>query len=91
MKRIILSVLLAVTATSLSSCATTHLWRWGMGKTSAVHTVKDDTVRAFVQPTTTIVGTPIAMAWDVATLPFQLIFQIYPYFGQEFMAPAERR
>lgn len=91
MKRIILSALVAVSATSLSSCATTHLWRWGMDKTSAVHTVQDKTVDAFVKPSATIIGTPVALAWDVATLPFQAIFQVYPYFGQEHMAPAERR
>ena len=91
MKRIILTVLLAVMATSLSSCATTHLWRWGMGNTSAVHTVKNDTIRAFVKPTSTVLGTPMAVAFDVVSLPFQLLFQVYPYFGQEFMAPAERR
>lgn len=91
MKRLILSVVLAVMAISLSSCATTHLWRWGMGKTSAVHTVKDDTVKAFVKPSATVLGTPVAVAWDLVSLPFQLIFQVYPYFGQEYMEPAERR
>jgi hypothetical protein len=89
-KRFISSLLLAVLLLSLNSCATTHLWRWGLGKTSAVHTVDNEQMEAFVKPSSTIVGTPLALAWDVATFPFQLIFWVFPY-GDHYMVPAAKK
>lgn len=90
MKKLTLCLLFAVLASSMSSCATTHLWRWGLGKTSAIHTVDDDEIAAYLKPVCTVFGTPVSAAWDLVTLPFQLGFQVYPYFGSHLMAPSER-
>ena len=90
MKRFIPCLLLAVLLVSMSSCATTHLWRWGMDKTSAVHTIDNDEIDAFVRPSSTVIGTPFAIAWDVATFPPQIIFSIDPY-GDRHMSPAEKK
>lgn len=42
--------------------------------------------RALCSPGATIIGMPVAVAWDVVTFPFQAIFGVYPY-GSSHMAP----
>lgn len=83
-----LALILTVTC-MMSSCATTHLWRWGLGHRSFVDEPKYDFSAAMLKPTCTVAFTPVTVAWDVLTLPYQLIFQVYPYFGQKHMSPSE--
>lgn len=81
-----LCLLGAAALASLSSCATTHLWRWGLGETSVIERPDEQVVRGFVMPAATVLGTPLAVGWDIVTVPFQLGFMVYPY-GSEHMVP----
>ena len=70
----------------LPSCATVNLARWGWNGTSAIDEPKGEVSAAILKPGVTILGMPVAAAWDLATLPFQAIFGVYPY-GSTHMAP----
>jgi hypothetical protein len=69
-----------------SSCATTNLARWGWDETSVIDEPHGEVSRSFLKPGATVIGMPIAVAWDIATFPFQLVFGVYPY-GNWFMSP----
>ncbi len=71
---------------ALPSCATTNLARWGWNGTSAIDEPHGEVSAAILKPGVTILGMPVAVAWDVATLPFQAIFGVYPY-GSSHMTP----
>ena len=86
----ILALALVLTGASMmSSCATTHLWRWGTGEKSFIDEPQSDFSASVLKPSLTFLFTPVTAVWDIATLPMQLVFQVYPYFGQKHMAPAE--
>lgn len=80
---------LAFLALTLSSCATTNLARWGWDQTSAIDEPNGAVSAAILKPGVTVIGMPVAVAWDVATLPFQAIFGVYPY-GNWHMTPDAR-
>lgn len=61
------------------SCATTNLARWGWDATSAIDEPHGAVSAAILKPSVTVIGMPVAVAWDIATLPFQAIFGVYPY------------
>lgn len=71
---------------SLTSCATVNLARWGWDQPSAIDEPHGDVSAAILKPTVTIIGMPVAVVWDVATLPFQALFGVYPY-GDWHMTP----
>ena len=87
MKNTLACVCLLLCVSALSSCATTHLWRWGLDKSSAVSEPDNNTVSAFLKPSVTVIGTPFVVAWDILFLPFQLGFGVYPY-SDRFMEPS---
>ena len=70
---------LFVVSSSLTSCATTHLWEWGMDPNPASDDSVSEVERAIIKPGATVFATPFAFAWDVITFPFQLGFGVYPY------------
>lgn len=80
------TLLLLALVCLLPSCATTNLARWGFDATSAVDEPHGEVSRAVLKPGATIIGMPVAVAWDVVTFPFQAIFGVYPY-GSSHMAP----
>jgi hypothetical protein len=86
-RKSLLSVALLVLA--LPSCATVNLARWGWDTPSAIDEPHGHVSAALLKPGVTIVGMPVAVAWDVATLPFQAIFGVYPY-GNHHMTPDVR-
>lgn len=71
---------------TLPACATVNLARWGWGGTSAIDEPHGEASAAVLKPGVTILGMPVALAWDFATLPFQAIFGVYPY-GGNHMTP----
>ena len=84
--RLALAALLLSAAMPMTSCATTHLVRWGFDKTSVYREHDTELGNAFLKPGLTTLGLPVAAAWDVATLPFQAIWGIYPY-GELYLVP----
>jgi hypothetical protein len=76
----------ALLVLSLSSCATVNLARWGWDQPSAIDEPHGEVSAAILKPGATVIGMPVAVAWDLATLPFQAIFGVYPY-GQKHMTP----
>jgi hypothetical protein len=86
-RTIALAVVCAGTLT-FASCSTTHLVRWGMDKDSMYTESDSSFVRGILKPFITIVGFPVALAWDIGTFPFQTIFGVYPY-GDRYMQPDE--
>jgi hypothetical protein len=74
---------------STTSCATVNLARWGWDQPSAIDEPHGDVSAAILKPSVTVLGMPIAVVWDVATLPFQAIFGVYPY-SDWHMAPDAR-
>ncbi len=85
--RLALAALLLLIATPMTSCATSHLVRWSLDKTSVYREHDTELGKAVLKPGITVIGLPIAAAWDVATLPFQAIWGIYPY-GERYLVPA---
>ena len=73
----------------LPSCATVNLARWGWGASSTIDEPHGDVSAAILKPGATVIGMPVAVTWDLATLPFQAIFGVYPY-GQKHMVPDAR-
>ena len=69
----------AIVLLSLSSCATTNLARWGWDAPSAIDEPHGAVSAAILKPSVTVLGMPVAVVWDIATLPFQAIFGVYPY------------
>jgi hypothetical protein len=64
---------------TLPSCATTNLARWGWDAPSAIDEPHGAVSAAILKPSVTVLGMPVAVVWDIATLPFQAIFGVYPY------------
>jgi uncharacterized protein YceK len=62
----------------LQGCATSHLFRWTRGEASQW---KQPAANAtdYVRPVGVILGLPVTVVWDVVTLPFQLVWGVYPY------------
>ena len=79
--------LLVVLPLTFTSCATTHLVRWGFGETSMYREQETEFGNSFLRPGFTTIGLPIAGAWDLATLPFQLIWSVYPW-GERHLVPS---
>lgn len=73
---------------SFTSCATSNLIRWGLDRPSVYHEPDSELSRGILKPTVTFLGVPVAVVWDVVTLPFQAIFGVYPY-GDTFMEPSK--
>ena len=63
-------------------------WGWGYPYYYGNYYYEPDgeVSRGFLKPFVTVVGFPFAVAWDVVTFPFQIIFGVYPY-GDDFMDP----
>ncbi len=80
-------VLLAVLPCTFTSCATTHLMRWSFGESSILREHDTDLGNAILKPSLTVLYLPLASAWDVVTLPFQVIWGIYPW-GGRMLQPA---
>ena len=80
---------LALLSLALPSCATTNLARWVWDAPSAIDEPHGSVSAAVLKPGVTVIGMPVAVAWDVATLPFQAIFGVYPY-GNWHMTPDAR-
>jgi hypothetical protein len=79
-----------VCAASLTSCASSNLVRWGFDKDSVYAQPDGEVSRSMLKPSLTILGMPIAFAWDVVTFPFQIIFGVHPY-GSRYMDPTTNR
>jgi hypothetical protein len=77
-RRASLALALAL-STCLSSCAINHLLAWSVGDPSMYNQNPDHRQRAFLNPGGTVVAFPAALAWDVATFPFQYIWGVYPF------------
>ena len=73
-------------ALPLTACGTANLARWGLDKPSVFTEPDNELGRGGLKPFVTIVGMPVAVGWDIATFPFQIIMQVYPY-GDRFMRP----
>jgi hypothetical protein len=69
--------ILPVMATS--SCATGHLMEWSAGEPSLYRQPEGEVSQSFVRPAGTIAALPVALVWDIVTLPAQWIWGIYPY------------
>ena len=80
--------LLLLLVLPLAACGTTNLVRWGTDHDSIYAEPDSEFERGMLKPFVTIVGLPVAFAWDVVTFPFQITFQVYPY-GGRFMQPDE--
>ena len=81
--------LILVASSTMSSCASTHLWNWGFDRSSYIDEPRTEFSAALIKPSLTLAFTPVTLAWDAVTLPMQLLFQVYPFFGAKHMAPAE--
>jgi hypothetical protein len=68
-----------VSALTLSSCATSHLFRWSAGKPSLYGQPDGEFMQSLVHPIGTIAALPLTLVWDVATFPGQLIWRVHPY------------
>lgn len=62
----------------LPSCATSHLIQWSQGQPSAFNDPPASTA-VYTRPGATVLAFPVAVAFDVVTFPFQLIWEVYPY------------
>lgn len=62
----------------LQGCATNHLFRWSHGETS-VFTEPYEEYAPYVRPAGLVLGLPVTVVWDVATFPFQWLWDVYPY------------
>ncbi|GEM_PF-2672870 len=71
----LLTVLLSI---PLGSCATNHLFHWSRGEAS-IYPQPSDKAKPYVVPAGTVIVLPVALAWDVATFPFQWIWGAHPY------------
>ncbi len=71
-----------------TACSTFNHVRWAMDDTSVYNEPEGGFSRGVVKPLWTIVGFPVAVAWDVVTFPFQIISGVYPY-SDSVMAPDE--
>jgi hypothetical protein len=60
------------------SCATNHLMRWAEGEPSYFSKPYEG-YGAYVRPAGLVLGAPLTVAWDVLTLPFQYVWQVFPY------------
>jgi len=79
------SVVCCLALLSLASCSTTNLVKWGQDKPSVYREPHGEVAQASVKPFLVIVGFPLAVAWDVATFPFQVVGGVHPY--GKLMAP----
>jgi len=86
-RKLLLPAALLLFATT--SCATVNLARWGWDEPSAIDEPHGKVSAAILKPSVTILGMPVAVVWDVATLPFQAIFGVYPY-SNWHMTPDDR-
>ena len=84
--RALIAAVVLLCALPLSSCATTNILRWGFGETSIHRETGEPLVDAYLKPTVTTIWLPVAATWDVVTLPFQLLWGVYPY-GEDYLAP----
>jgi hypothetical protein len=90
MKKTTAIALSVLCAASLTSCASSNLARWGFDKDSVYSEPSGEFSRAVLKPSLTILGMPVAFAWDVVTFPFQIIFGVHPY-GSRYMDPTANR
>ncbi len=78
LRRTLLPILFAGLAAAASGCATNHLLRWSRGETS-YYNRPDKASEPFAVPAGTVLAFPVALAWDVATFPFQWLWGTYPF------------
>jgi hypothetical protein len=64
----------------LPGCATGHLIRWSRGEDSTFSR-PPATKDVYVRAGGTVLALPVTVVWDVATFPFQWIWDVYPYGG----------
>ncbi|MHC5063808.1 MAG: hypothetical protein ACYTG5_07525 [Planctomycetota bacterium] len=80
-------LLLTLLLFPLCSCSTANLVYWGMEEESIYCETTDEYSRSLLKPFVTVVGFPVALAWDIAFFPFQLLMDVYPYGERRFMNP----
>ncbi len=71
---------------TFTSCASSHLVRWSFGKSSDYREHDTELGNSVLKPTVTFITLPIAGAWDLVTLPFQMIWGVYPW-GDTYLDP----
>ena len=69
---------LALSSLLISGCATSNLIEWSKGEPSQFDAPQPHQ-DVFVRSAGTVLAFPVALAWDVVTFPFQLIWGSYPY------------
>jgi hypothetical protein len=78
-----LGVLALFVITLLPACATTHGARWAYGK-SSTYDAPDEVSEGLALRA--LVGVPVivgGVVWDAATWPLQLLFGVWPLWGNE--------
>ena len=82
----ILVLALPVTGCMLTGCMTSNLIHWIQDEPSIYHEPRGEVSRGTIKPLFTVIGFPIAVAWDIATFPFQILGGAHPY-GDRVMTP----
>ncbi len=80
-------LLLALLLIPLCSCSTANLIKWGSDEENIFYEPTHEYSRSLLKPFVTVVGLPVAVVWDIAFFPFQLLMDVYPYGERRFMAP----
>ena len=82
--------LLAALPFTFTSCASSHLVRWSFGKSSNYREHDTELGNSVLKPTVTVIALPITGVWDIATLPFQMIWGVYPW-GDAYLDPKQAK
>lgn len=72
------AAVLVFLAMMCTSCATNHLLNWSRGDRS-MFSQPPEQHTAFVRPAGTVLVLPVTFVWDVVTVPFQWLWDFYPF------------
>ena len=81
MKKRLLGTAVVFMSLGLPSCASIHTGLWAYKQPSA-YNEGTESQEDWIRPAMGTVMMPAALAWDLATFPAQVIFGVWPYWGE---------